>query len=833
MISPVAPPAPTTIDSVAARSRDGGVCLIVGDWFVDEHWVCGVHRSSSSSRTGKTHLRALHSGASTVRSFCGAGRSAFFLHQLYNARDRGSTAPQAPTPPRPIIGLGFWHQADTDALASLFDPYAPADTPYRLTMPTLSHPEGIELINMNDALNLGATGDFRARTEYTTRIIRIYRHVERGEVVYDRLDWEPKASGRSGHDEATVNWTTPKLTELRARLEAQLDGRVVRAVMLKDLRKGAVNDSLVSWLASVVPQGTRWYVSSKQWSPNWLSSLGANPGVDLRLLMIPQVAAREATRARPASETTPAIEMTRWLARSGRPSPEAIALLKDVQARSGAARILVTPEAFSSLACECEGRAITRCIVQSRPKPETATVDMGGASILFAALVACMEDPQARELELEKLLSLSLRVTHEWVESEAKRVSEPKDWKPAPREWKGNQTFRAMQDLINEADKGQSELRVDGVKDFGSIKSFSWDEEIRQWDQALKAVGIVERREKAAAGGVVGWLELWRSMLEVDEYVCCDAATRQQLRRLLRGIQSFARSPRHHASCMLVASPGSGKTFLAKRLAETARLRVVPFNITQMRSKGDILECLDTVVAAQAESPEKRLLVFIDEINAELEAGHVYGAFLTPLEDGSYVRSGRSFNIRPCVWVFAGTEPPRRYDPKSSVRRAAAGGSPKTEKESDFVSRLTLGVVDLRKGVASAVAADESVDEVVEHEHATELRALENVYLGVALLKQEFPDARLVSERVLRAFLGLPLRVVVRDIKHFVRRFDDIQYGEVTSRSVPDEWPGEEQGVKAFMKWKARASSYSDRANIEIVTAAESALTTQYGILHS
>lgn len=81
---------------------------------------------------------------------------------------------------------------------------------------------------------------------------------------------------------------------------------------------------------------------------------------------------------------------------------------------------------------------------------------------------------------------------------------------------------------------------------------------------------------------------------------------------------------------MLIAAPGSGKTFLAKRLAQTAGLRFVPFNITQMRSKADLLECLDTIVATQAEEDDRQLMVFIDEINAKLENTEVYGAFLTP-----------------------------------------------------------------------------------------------------------------------------------------------------------------------------------------------------------
>jgi hypothetical protein len=56
--------------------------LVVGDWFVDEHWVMGVHRSATSSRTGHAHYRALHNMSSTVQSFCGAGLTASLLYQV-------------------------------------------------------------------------------------------------------------------------------------------------------------------------------------------------------------------------------------------------------------------------------------------------------------------------------------------------------------------------------------------------------------------------------------------------------------------------------------------------------------------------------------------------------------------------------------------------------------------------------------------------------------------------------------------------------------------------------------------------------------------------------
>src|ERR1700730_14185957 len=348
-----------------ARSPTDEVCLVIGDWFVDEHWVCGVHRSSSSSRTGRSHLRALHSATSAVRAFCGAGRSAFFLHYLYRVANNSP-------PLKSVIGLGFWHRTDTENLISLFDPQGPAQTPCRLSPPELKRPTGIELINMNDALNMEDDG-------YTTRIIRIYTQGESDRFVYDRLDWEPRTP-QGDLASTEVPWPKSKLETLGGLLLEKLQGRTVRAVMIKDMLKGVVNRSIIDWLLSTDLAKVPWFVSSKRWCPKWLQNLG--DGVDLRLLMVPEVAAQAALYEEQS--------LSCWITRSGRPSKEAVKVIDTLATFTKAKNVVVFPRGFSALACECTDRGVANCVVQSETKPEKITVDMGFASIAFPALVALL-----------------------------------------------------------------------------------------------------------------------------------------------------------------------------------------------------------------------------------------------------------------------------------------------------------------------------------------------------------------------------------------------------------------------------------------------------------
>jgi hypothetical protein len=235
--------------------------------------------------------------------------------------------------------------------------------------------------------------------------------------------------------------------------------------------------------------------------------------------------------------------------------------------------------------------------------------------------------------------------------------------------------------------------------------------------------------------------------------------------QLVNEINSFARHPPEHPqSYMLIADPGSGKTYLVKCLAKAADLSLRDFNIAQMLSKNDVLDCFDTIVTTQA-FEKKPVLAFFDEINAKIEGEHVYDLFLDPIEDSCYVRGGKTFHLKPCIWIFAGTERP-------------VLGKPDRDKETkalDFESRLTFPE-------PLSLAIDESNSEQV-----AELR-LERVYVGVTHINWYFPDVKWVCEDVLKLFHSLPPDLSVRDLDHLVRSFVNVQFGVIKNKNIPHEW---------------------------------------------
>jgi len=672
-------------NATTAKSAGINRILVVGDWVVDEHWVTGVHRSPTSSRTGRSHYRTLHGLKSTTQSLCAAGQTASILYKSsLNSRKFCE-----------ILGIGIWHRDDTDELTLMLDPEnVRGQTPHRITRSLRTLSVNAKLCNLSDTLG-------------TTRVIRTYQHTGSQIELLQRTDWELQyAAARIPTD----------------RLEQFLIGTELDAIVIKDICKGVLSEELVGWLVGRFPQ-VPWFVSTKAWSPDWLKEI---ENLDVRLLMIPQVSAQTALREN---------KLTCWFARSRYVSKDAIKQLDELASRfSNPTLLVVLPDEMSLIARYAPNHNPTG-IVQALVQPITLPVGVAMASVFFPALTSSLLHESHN---VEEALKKSLSFTSQWMLFEAGRVERPDSWDP-----KDAPIFRI-----------ESEYALTG-----QWHTFPWQHAKEVWDRAFSEYAITTKNDKKR-------IELWRAMTEVDGYVCCVEAKRNVLRRLVSEIESFkSKAGKVARSCLLTANPGSGKSFLVRCLAKSVGMRHLSFNITQMLSKNDILHCFDTIVTTQAQNPSQPILVFIDEINTSLDGQHVYDMFLAPLEESVYSRAGNTFHIAPCFWFFAGTEDIGTSDDPHGDR---------TTKASDFKSRLTVPPQDFRFTPKNA-------------QETAQLQT-ERVYLGVRVLRSTFPDVRRVSEKVLRVFHGLDTTLEARDIAHFVRSFEDIQYGEVRSKNVSIPW---------------------------------------------
>lgn len=493
----------------------------------------------------------------------------------------------------------------------------------------------------------------------------------------------------------------------------------VAAIVVNDLAKGVVTLELVRKLKERYPHA-RWYVRSKQRTPRELASeqgpgrgregeQGIPPWLrlvkdDLELLVVgPEMAAL----LNPWDS---------WLV-NRRITLQALDIIKGLPGKNV---VLLSDRR------EVIGRLndSEHCLTaQSLVEPSPVT-QLGWPSAFFAALVHTMYANRANLAE-------------------------------ADIRW-----------ALNYADKkGGVHVPIKGADDTGErqpdVRMGGWAEESDEWEQAKTDFGIIRARTGELR------LDVWRGVRHLPGYIACVKEKQNIIVEIGRHLRAFNESRQMRSlSIMLQADPGAGKTHLTKSLAEAFNFSFQRFDITQMIHRDELLDLFDTIATAQA-NEEKKLLVFVDEINARLDNDHVYGAFLAPLEESIFVRRGKSFSLRPCVWVFAGT--------KLDEEKPDDGG-----KLKDFRDRMTI-IEKIDFGSLS----DRSRNAARLQKEAQ----LEQVYLGAAMIGRHFPDVQNVSKEVLVQFYNLkPESAPSRKIRKWAASLRNVQYGNVT-RANCEGWP--------------------------------------------
>ena len=300
-----------------------------------------------------------------------------------------------------------------------------------------------------------------------------------------------------------------------------------------------------------------------------------------------------------------------------------------------------------------------------------------------------------------------------------------------------------------------------------------WRREITDWQQAMQNCGIIKEKNGALR------LDVWRGSTYLPGYVACIREKREIITRIGKSLRAFSQGDTQvrSLSVMLQADPGAGKTFLAKSLAEAFGYSFLRYDVTQMIRRDELLDLFDTLATMQANEINK-ILVFVDEINALVDRGHLYGAFLAPLEDSIYVRRGKTFSLKPCVWVFAGT----RLDAED----LGAG-----EKLSDFKSRVTMIEQIDYKSLNSERADTERLGDEAR---------LEQVYLGATMIGKHFSDVKEARKEILEWFHRQdPSKEPARKIRKHVASMRNVQYGKITKENCQgweDRWPETEDGDK-------------------------------------
>ena len=484
----------------------------------------------------------------------------------------------------------------------------------------------------------------------------------------------------------------------------------IKSIIIHDLCKGAVTDELIYKLDKKYPDA-QWYIRTKSRNPAWLETISKK----VKLLLIgPEVA-------------EPDNPWGSWL-RGTKISFQSLNLLNSIEVD---AAIVLTDNR------EVIGRIKeeNNCITAKAPFiPEAASLQVGWPSAFMAVLVHYLHK-ENKPLSKE-MVQKALKKADEYADLPVGRLSK-------------NRTF---------------------IPEIPSVHKSSWSSQANEWHDALKDKGIINPKSNDVDGE--SYIEVWRGSSDLPGYVACIEGKRQLIIDIGKRLRAFANEdvPTRSISFLLQADPGSGKSHLAKLLAHQLNFSLLPFDVTQMLHRDDLLDLFDAVATEQANHPDRRVLVLVDEINAYLDAASVYSAFLAPLEQGVYVRRGRVFSLKPCVWVFAGT------GLESSIKNA------KSEKISDFQQRLTATVKLDYKSLKEAVHENHKKDQV------RKMAKLEQVYLGVTMIQKRYPDVNRVGYSLIKKFYEYdPEESPAREIRKVVEELRNVQYGMVSLWNVSPE----------------------------------------------
>lgn len=745
--------------SQSPKSSDQHNMLIVGDWVVDENWIVTTEKSPTSSHVGKQQYRSLiDDPKGQILTVCAAGSSMLMLHGLQDERLR-------------LYGLGLWDENDTEFLASLFCSEDVAhQTPLTIqgirgkvasaSKPPQCRGGGACLfcngVNEKGEYECTRLFSYAEKDSGTWRVQRVYQKTgAKAPELLHRYDWEifEDKKPKEGVAQQRVH---EKLAEWGKKVEK------FHSVVIVDHNKGAVTEEVMSELSTnKLTRGAKWYARCKDPRAEWFRKHKQRMTL---VVFGPHNLELEQDPWFLGDHLSPgALE---WLCdKAGgrmedRPEPGDRRDLYKVKERpSGAAVTLhLDNRAAMLLPKSWPGEGGDQILVATK-YPTRHEIRVGRHSVLLAALVALREGllrnrlPSGEPSSIRKrTLELALDLTHAWCDK-TQEVLLREFWKNKKYDFRGQY---------------RSALKLPAESQF-SVTVQEVDDELRDWSQAHnpRGLGIVE------SDGTKPRLEIWRGWSAIDNIISLVPQRRKEIGSLVQAVKEFEaeRRPRRSLSSLIIGGPGWGKSALVERLARSLKMDFVEFNITHLTSIEDLIGCFDNVSSRQAQDPDRRLVIFWDEINAEFGGQPTYPYFLSPLWNGTYRRGGQMFTLRPSVWIFAGTRELHRL------------------KASDFMSRLNGPIVRLRGG---EVPAEEGQADGTESKNGLgdkpREEPLEQLYMAAALMKRRYPNIRKIERSVLAFFMrGRPC-YGLRSMEYVIENMRNVSHDSLMRKNLPKGW---------------------------------------------
>ena len=742
--------------------------VILGDWYIDENWLVSQLESYHSSAPGDIHYLALHQSADDpITNLCAAAGLLLAIRSYFSQEVKDNSVS--------FLAFGAWNPRDDrlfkralcpDSKLMLLSPYTLSDSREQTDACPNCLRQDNACVYDKMLINL-AEGEDSARIS-TNRIIRCFEGHSSG---------MPRQPYR-------FDWMLPCHLEDKSwdRIGEAVKGCDVKAIIIVDHGAGVVNQRSIKQLVEAKTDKARWFVHTKIDNPEWIQVL-KEKGVELEMNVLDfhLAAHRKGARRWWYGERLGrcALEL---LGEAGGITYDCPEEVKPQGLPSKSAFVLLEDNAVFGIAKDKESESY-KCVSIAHPAGPRQPVTIGRTTLFCAALFAqrlksivhaCNQpefvgDP-ASQIQVGQECYRAACAAYDWT----KRASE---------KWENDELslHECYQGVLSKIDRFTS-------KAGDQWKCWDYENEWRYWNHSSKDIGIVTDEDGKKV------LQLWRGEGVLKGYICVGGPKRDKINDLVSSIVKFkgSKNPLHPFSCLIQSPPGWGKSFLAKCLASHFDLEFLEFSIAQMCDNRDLVDCFATIASVQSRT-QKRTLVFIDEINAEVEGHTIMASLLSPVWDGTFVKDGHTFRLRPGVWIFASTSPATKLADK--------------DKGSDFLSRLNGPFIDLdapghwsraieaAKGLISTMGTnnyDSFRDGIYKDSNYTsfkqfadDVQKTEQVYLIASLLNYRWGPIKWIEERVLILFRDLLPINGYRSLELFVDCFEGIERGKVIAGNVP------------------------------------------------
>ncbi len=790
-------------------NKENRAVIIIGDWFIDENWLVSRHNTKSSSHTGDIHYLSQNNDIrKRMISLCGASE---ILEVLANYKEFKAID---------FIGFGAWNNGDDKIIQCTLCSYNHEEkhmTPYTLhglkeitsdndknrACPYLHdecsyNPKLINLTLKNNSSNVS-----------TNRIVRVYEGYGGSypHLLY-RFDWQLPMTG------AELDYSS---------FEKELLNKNIGAVIIEDHGKGVATDACIEALCSAIEKHSttknwatdeelaniKWYIRSKTKSPSWM-----------KVLKDKEIKARLRVVDSKLFERQKGQRRINFGNKLGRSSLELLGELtgepvykhgKETVATNvlKSERVAILFDDNTAVAMERQNNDSNDIYNIHKSIGEKQLINIGRTTMFFNALIAQDLSNNFSQDDFELQCYNALKCAYEWSKESSKA-------------WTAEKThfYGDPRKVLNSLSQKSSK------KDYSEIGNYlTYKESWLKWNASSENHGILEYKKDDTTKHS---LQVWRGECAIKGYICVGGPKRDRINEMLSSIAEFNdnKNPVHPLNCLLTSSPGWGKSYLAKSMADHFDMSFMEFSLSQMATANDLIDSFDSICSHQNRT-DKKVLIFIDEINCEIEGNSSMGLLLSPIWDGAFIRNGKYYKLSPAVWMFASTE---------TINSLIANN---TNKGSDFVSRLngpivkldsvednnnaftlqeTLGKlkIELSKDIdiTKNYSGNKNYSEIMNN--LPQYLRTEQVYLGVSLLNRLWGPINKVQKSVLNMFYWIVPINGIRSLEFFVSKFQYIQRGVVTSSNVPtyDIFPELIRHIIMPYKWDKTKDEIDKKYNL-------------------